>query len=144
MCVTAYTVVLATKHVCDSMHCSLSHQAFVWQHYFHPNLDDQCHPILEDINNCYFHPNLDDQCHLILGWSLFYGTDRNGTEQFRHIIPRNGTIDACTLRSNHWPHTDLDSCWVLPGEESVYKQYSNVTIKNYSCFPANQVSSDSW
>jgi len=66
MCVTAYTVVLATKHVCDSMHCSLSHQACVWQHYFHPNLDDQCHPILEDINNCYFHPNLDDQCHPIL------------------------------------------------------------------------------
>ena len=23
--------------------------------------------------------------------SLFYGTDRNGTEQFRHIILRNGT-----------------------------------------------------
>ena len=23
--------------------------------------------------------------------SLFYGTDRNGTEQFRHIIVRNGT-----------------------------------------------------
>ena len=78
------------------------------------------------------------------GWSLFYGTERNGTEQFRHIIPRNGTIDACMLRSNRWPHTDLDSCWVLPGEESVYKQYSNVTNKNYSCFPANQVSSDSW
>jgi len=34
--------------------------------YFHPNLDDQCHPILDDINNCYFHPNLDDQCHPIL------------------------------------------------------------------------------
>ena len=25
------------------------------------------------------------------GRSLFYGTDRNGTEQFRHIILRNGT-----------------------------------------------------
>ena len=34
--------------------------------YFHPNLDDQCHPILDDINNCYFHLNLDGQCHPIL------------------------------------------------------------------------------
>ena len=34
--------------------------------YFDPNLDDQCHPILDVINNCYFHPNLDDQCHPIL------------------------------------------------------------------------------
>jgi len=28
--------------------------------YFHPNLDDQCHPIL-DVNAC--HPDLDDQFH---------------------------------------------------------------------------------
>ena len=34
--------------------------------YFRPNLDDQCDPILDDINNCHFHPNLDDQCHPIL------------------------------------------------------------------------------
>jgi len=24
-------------------------------------------------------------------WSLFYGTERNGTDRFRHIISRNGT-----------------------------------------------------
>jgi len=34
--------------------------------YFHPNLDDLCHPNPDDINNCYSHPNLDDQCHPIL------------------------------------------------------------------------------
>ena len=73
-----------------------------------------------------------------LRWSLFYGTERNSS-----VTLFRGT-EPLTLRSNRWPHTDLDSCWVLPGEESVYKQYSNVTNKNYSCFPANQVSSDSW
>ena len=44
----------------------------------------------------------------LLRWSLFYGTERNGTEQFRHIIPRNGTIDACTLRSNQTIQTEID------------------------------------
>ena len=35
----------------------------------------------------------DEALYLTLfpGASLFYGTDRNGTEQFRHIILRNGT-----------------------------------------------------
>ena len=46
------------------------------------------------------------------GWSLFYGTERNGTERFRHIIPRNGTIDACTLRSNQTIQTELKSMYI--------------------------------
>jgi len=42
-----------------------------------------------------------------------YFSERNGTEWFRHIIPRNRTIAACTPRSNQTIQTELKSMYTL-------------------------------
>ena len=32
----------------------------------HPNLEGQCHPILDGLNSWNVHPILDDQCHPVM------------------------------------------------------------------------------